>query len=85
MCIERKLNRTLTVGQLIEKLQEHSLDAKVLIGCDYGDRHHTTQALTIHEVEELPISETAYSSSGMKVRSEEEPEEEGEVYAIVIQ
>ena len=60
------LEQTMTVRNLIEALQGYDQDARVLLTCDYGDYHHTEQALPITEVEEFDTSslaESGYSQS----------------------
>jgi len=67
----RTLSRrgNLTVGQLIEYLQELPAEATVLFACDYGDYHHTTQVLPVTSAAELSdeeyLEESAYSRSGI--------------------
>lgn len=63
----------MTVGELVEALRRHPADARVVMGCDYGDRHHTEQALPVGRVDALGhrpelITASAYSASGLAVR-----------------
>jgi len=60
--------RTITVGELIERLKGEDPDALVIFTADYGDRCHTAQALPIRgRVETVTIRESGYSSSGYAV------------------
>jgi len=71
--IERLMENTLTVAELIELLEDYDRDAKVVLVADYGDRSHTQQAIAIKgitsnmEDTELVLTETAYSKSGVEV------------------
>jgi len=75
---DRRLTRpgNLTVGQLIERLQELPEDATVLFVCDYGDHHHTAQVLPVADAIEMGdeeyLTESAYSRSGMALESTED-------------
>jgi len=63
-----KALNTLTVAELIELLQDQDPDAQVIFSTDYGDYHHTQQALGLRgRVEEVTVSESAYSNSGFQV------------------
>ncbi len=66
----------LTVGQLIEALQELPADATVLFACDYGDYSHTMQALPVTDAAEMTeeeyLEESAYSQSRMAVVNTED-------------
>lgn len=56
----------MTVADLICELEGCNPDAKVLFVCDYGDYHHTQQALPVNEISTMPMSalvESAYSQS----------------------
>lgn len=72
----------MTVGQLIEALQELPAEATVLFACDYGDYSHTNQALPVTQAAEMTeeeyLTESAYSQSRMAVVSTEDgsPEED---------
>lgn len=74
------LERSLTVRQLIEELQDQDPDARVLFACDYGDYHHTQQTLTVGSTEEFDTSNlrtSGYSQSGLALIEENnEPDEE---------
>src|SRR5688572_8658524 len=65
--------KTITVAELIELLQDQNPDAKVIFSADYGDCHHTEQALPLRgETEEVTIEKSAYSKSGFAVDSTDE-------------
>ena len=60
--------RTITVAKLIELLEGESPDALVIFSTDYGDHHHTPQALPIKgELDTAVIEKSAYSNSGYAV------------------
>lgn len=87
--LERKLKYALTVEELIQTLQDLPQDAKVLFACDYGDHHHTQQALPVKEVEILEsdkiLKESAYSQSGLAVEdADAEDHEDVENPTVVI-
>lgn len=76
--------RTITVAKLIELLEGENPDTKVIFACDYGDYHHTTQALNIKgETEEVTIEKSAYSHSGFAVASEEPEDDDYETYLLL--
>ena len=63
------LDNTMTVADLIEKLQEFDGNTPVLIGSDYGDMCHTLQLFGVQndsfEIEgEHKIEESGYSQTG---------------------
>lgn len=63
--------KTITVRELRAKLFEiEDQEALVVFTADYGDHSHTPQALPIEgELEEdVALSESAYSSSGWRLR-----------------
>jgi hypothetical protein len=68
----------MTVGQLIEALEDMPEDAVVVFSSDYGDICHTEQALVVRTVEELDESErleaSAYSHSGIAIESLDDDE-----------
>ena len=39
---------------------------------DYGDHSHTQQLLELNEVDEIQVTETAYSDSGLAVAGEDD-------------
>jgi hypothetical protein len=68
---ERVRMRTMTVAQLIELLEGESPDALVIFSTDYGDFHHTKQALPLRgDVDAVTIEKSAYSNSGFAVGDE---------------
>jgi hypothetical protein len=73
--VAERLRSGLTVGQLREALDELDADAPVLLVCDYGDYHHTQQAIPIQSLEVLTsdnIYESAYSHSGLALGDQDE-------------
>lgn len=71
--VERKLRNALTVRDLIVMLEDMPSDAPVLFACDYGDYHHTQQALPIVTAVQLRmgnLSESAYSRSGIALNDD---------------
>lgn len=67
------LTAAMTVRDLIEQLQMYDEDALVVFTCDYGDYHHTQQALPVQDVEPAVarIVESAYSHSRMAFSRED--------------
>ena len=68
--VNRKVNRGVTVGDLIQQLKRLNQDSPVLFTCNYGDYGRTMQALPVKEISEHSrsvISETPYSQSGLAV------------------
>lgn len=66
MNIERKLEQTITVEELIEALQEMDPKDRVVFASDYGDHMHTQQVHLIRgNIVDYPVRESAYSSSGL--------------------
>lgn len=64
---------TITVAELIAKLQDQDPDAKVIFGADYGDRGRTEQALAIKgRIETVEIEESGYSVSGFAIKTEDD-------------
>ena len=66
----------LTVGELIEFLQDMDPESKVVFACDYGDYHHTIQALPVMHAEPRPenhLKPSAYSHSGIALTQEDSP------------
>jgi len=58
----------MTVQELIENLSECDPQAEIRFVCDYGDYHHTQQALPVASVRQMEppwevIVESAYSQS----------------------
>lgn len=65
----------MTVRDLIDYLQTQDQDAPVFFGCDYGDYHHTQQALPVCEVNEHESGDLrngAYSQSGLALNKGDE-------------
>ena len=76
--IEETLCTGMTVADLIERLQDCDPDATVLFVCDYGDYHHTTQALLVEDIEERTarsLVDSAYSRSGLALVDADEDAE----------
>lgn len=94
--VARALKRGLTVADLIAELENCDPEAKVVFTCDYGDYHHTEQALPVAEVEDdsygYRVGTSAYSQSGLELvetdgydgREEGSEEEEEEQPKIVV-
>ena len=60
--------RTMTVSDLIELLSQQDPETKVIFESDYGDYHHTRQALPLNgELETVIIHKSAYSNSGFAI------------------
>ena len=74
--------RTMTVSDLIELLSQQDPETKVIFESDYGDYHHTRQALPLNgELETVIIHKSAYSNSGFAiVRREWQREDEEDSY-----
>ena len=73
---KRQLN-TITVGELIELLQDQDPEAKVAFSSDYGDHCHTQQVLTISgDVNSEALYESAYSDSGFSVVKDSNDEDD---------
>ena len=77
----KKLQRGMTVRDLIAELQNYDEDAVVVFQSNYGDYHRTQQALTVTEVvsaedEQMTVAPTAYSQSGLCLREHEGLEDE---------
>lgn len=74
--VERVLSEGLTVRELIDELRSYSPQAKVVFGCDYGDRCHTEQALPVCQVDEISdeeyLKESGYSTSGVSIERSED-------------
>ncbi len=83
--VRRKLDRALTVRDLIAELEACDQDAVVVFQSDYGDYSHTQQALLVERVDEMTescqrIETSAYSHSGLAICEDEDgfESEEGE-------
>lgn len=70
--------KTLTVAELIERLEDMDPEARVVFTCDYGDYHHTAQALPIvDDIEQSgKIEESAYSHSGFALVEDDGSEDD---------
>jgi hypothetical protein len=67
--------KTITVGELKDLLDGYDEDTPVIFSADYGDYHHTPQALPLKgEAEDVTVTETGYSNSGFAVVTEEDEE-----------
>lgn len=70
--------KTLTVSELIELLQDQDPEARVVFTCDYGDYHHTAQALPIcDDIEQSgTIEKSGYSQSGFALVEDDGADED---------
>lgn len=78
--------KTMTVAQLIDRLEGEDPEALVIFSVDYGDYHHTQQALPLQgEFETVTIEKSAYSHSGFAIAEPEDGEPEGdeEIYLMI--
>lgn len=78
--------RTITKAELLEALEELNDDDKIIVTADYGDYHHTRQALPLKgEVEEVSITKSAYSNSGFALADDddEDDDDETETYFVI--
>lgn len=78
--IEHLMLNTLTVGEVLDLLEGHNRDAKVLIVTDYGDISHTQQCLPFSDAEELDpaierLEESGYSHSGVALQAIEDDDD----------
>ena len=77
MSLEKSMLEGLTVRELIDSLEEalacgHAEeDTLVVVGCDYGDRLNTTQAIPAQGCETAYIETTGYSSTGWCIIKED--------------
>lgn len=79
--IVSRINSAFTKKQLLEELEFIDDDALVLFVCDYGDHHHTQQALPVSEAEEMlvrDLSTSAYSHSGVALPDDDPDDEPSE-------
>ena len=78
----------MTVAELRETLADFPDEAIVIAASDYGDRSHTTQVLPIQAargVSRDQVSDSAYSRSGWKLKTDEENDvDNGDVAFVVI-
>lgn len=71
------MQKTLTVAELIELLEGESPDARVIFATDYGDYHHTLQALPLRgELETVTVEKSAYSNSGFAIAEPDEDDDD---------
>lgn len=69
--------KTITVEQLIDLLEDEDPTALVVFAADYGDYHHTEQALPIRgEIEPVCIEKSAYSNSGFAIAEDDRDAED---------
>ena len=78
--------RTITVAQLIERLQGEDPEARVIFTADYGDYHHTQQALPITgDIDEVEVVENeGYSRSGFALLEEDDEDDTDEARATFL-
>jgi len=72
--VENVMNRTMTVGQLREMLENYDENTPVFMTANYGDICRTIQALVIEDVVEASegqLSESGYSHSGVAWNGED--------------
>jgi hypothetical protein len=87
--LQSRLESTLTVGQLIERLQGLDPSLPVAFSYEYGDYWHTEVAGTIRSVDETAVAFSEYHSM-LKIANDDdrdEEEEEGEInreYIVVL-
>jgi len=75
--VESVLRNAMTVKDLRQMLEGYDDETPVLFVCDYGDYHHTQQALPVSECEEAEskhLSKSAYSHSEIAL-NDDEPED----------
>lgn len=71
------MRRTLTVRQLIERLEGEDPEAKVVFVSNYGDHARTQQAHFLEgRLDYAQLEESAYSESGYALRRDEDGEGE---------
>lgn len=86
----------MTVAELIDALSDCDPDAVVVMISDYGDYHHTQQALTIKDCDgitcdQVIVEEPGYSRSGLALvesdgsddDEDEESDEEEQKFVIL--
>lgn len=77
----------MTVRELIDALESEDENALVYFVCDYGDHHHTQQALPVKTVESgHTLEKSAYSRSGLALKDidHDGDREEGEPDRVVV-
>ncbi len=80
--------RTITVAKLIDLLEGENPDALVIFSTDYGDYHHTPQALPLRgELDTVTIEKSAYSNSGFQISEPDpdypDPDADYETYIVI--
>lgn len=77
---DRRLRNGMTVEDLIATLQDCNPNAVVLFTCDYGDYHHTQQALPVQECDRIlhgqALVESAYSRSGLALEEADDGDDD---------
>lgn len=64
--------KTITVAELIDLLEDQDPKTLVIFTADYGDHHHTPQALPIRgEFETVKVERNAYSNSGFAIAGDD--------------
>lgn len=79
--VAHMLEEAMTARQLIDEIKEQcpDLDARVVLCADYGDYHHTTQALPVGSIKVIDssrLAESGYSHSHVAIVGTEEDEEQ---------
>lgn len=69
----------MTVRELIEALEREEQSSEVYFACDYGDRCHTMQALSVDKVDVRDLRESAYSASGKALFIPDEDDDEEDI------
>lgn len=75
------LSGTITKRDLLNALEGFDMDTPLVLVCDYGDRCHTQQALsidTIVEAKAKQLEQSGYSQSGWAWRDPDEHEDRDE-------
>ena len=80
--------RSITVRKLIDLLEGEDPDAQVIFSTNYGDYHHTQQALPLDGeiVGQVTVEKSAYSNSGFALVDEngEEDQDDNEQTFLLI-
>jgi hypothetical protein len=75
---------SITVRQLQELLEGEDPDALVIFTADYGDYHHTAQALPLRgELDNATIVKSAYSNSGYALDEDGDEGPDGATYVVI--
>jgi hypothetical protein len=78
--VKQAVENAMTVGQLREILDGLEDSVPVMFACDYGDYHHTTQALPLESGEIMSqgqLRSSAYSHSKVSLAKYDEDDENG--------